>query len=325
MLRGARTTPTLSKAADQKRPCRNYDGVALSSFLARDYLANTATHQGMGSKLLALPLLLACLSTANCGLGLAFRGAHRTPTTPGARAQTGTRTRRLPSIPAGVMEARVHAAAAEWLLLHSSLRGDTAQSAVADSREYEKVEEKKDRNLFSLIQNLILPPTADARPRLVCAIGLADLPREASPLQIYELLAATDSSVRELDATAHALRLEDLMHSDVRSLGFRGGVQAVSGGAERRRRYSDTDFTLLYCGGMNVPILCKTYREGDEEWRMRTKEVSYRSSRNATGEKTSPRLSTVATPCLRGGSGEGWSRWASFHPQGVHVRRVPGA
>mmetsp|Transcript_91136 Transcript_91136/g.147234 ORF Transcript_91136/g.147234 Transcript_91136/m.147234 type:complete len:289 (-) Transcript_91136:10-876(-) len=288
----------------------------------------------MGSKVLALPLLLACLSTANCGLGLAFRGAHRTPTTPGARAQTGTRTgtRRLPSIPAGVVEARVHAAAAEWLLLHSSLRGDTAQSAVADSCEYEKVEKKKDRNLFSLIQNLILPPPVDARPRLVCAIGLADLPREASPLQIYELLAATDSSVRELDATAHALRSEDLMHSGVRSLGFRGGVEAVRGGAERRRRYSDTDFTLLYCGGMNVPVLCKTYREGDEEWRMRTKEVSHRSSRNASwgegwwGERISPRLSTVATPeYLRGGSGEGWSRWASFLPQGVQVRRVPGA
>ena len=107
------------------------------------------------------------------------------------------------------------AAAAEWLLLHACLRGeDTASPShsvvpeVQPSGGANAVEHLPDHDLFGLLQLLISPFGDSGAHQLqrVQPIGMADLPPEASPMQLYEWLAATDPLLLDLERLSAAMR-----------------------------------------------------------------------------------------------------------------------
>ena len=144
-------------------------------------------------------------------------------------------------MPAGVGEARVFAAAAEWLLLHAAPPAPPdamcapLQTGAPSGGAKASAGRGDELDLFSLIHKMLWP-LANA-PLHVQAMGMADLPPEASPMQIYEWLSATDPLVRELHSAEHAMRHAEVVPSDCREVrsGFRGGVEAIRGGALRRK------------------------------------------------------------------------------------------
>lgn len=177
-------------------------------------------------------------------------------------------------MPAGVTEGSVCAAAAEWLLLHACLRGeDTASPSqpvvpeVQPSGGANAVEHLPDHDLFGLLQ-LLMSPFGDSgahQLQRVQPIGMADLPPEASPMQLYEWLAATDPLLLDLERLSAAMRRGSVLR--VRS-GFRGGVEAVR---QERRAESEhaersaSQFTRVH-RSMASPLVCKGWKRGDEAW-----------------------------------------------------------
>ena len=169
------------------------------------------------------------------------------------------------------------AAAAEWLLLHACLRGeDTASpssqpsggaNAACTDRDYASLEHLPDHDLFRLLQ-LLMSPFGDSgaqQLQSVQPIGMADLPPEASPMQLYEWLAATDPLLLDLERLSAAMRRGSVLR--VRS-GFRGGVEAVR--QQRRADFehaerSASQFTRVH-RSMASPLVCKGWKRGDEAW-----------------------------------------------------------
>jgi hypothetical protein len=219
---------------------------------------------------------------------MAFRFHAATLKTP-SPVSTGTHQheKKLPSIPAGVTESRVHAAAAEWLEVHACVRGAAAQRSAnaasdasaqppcslatsvapgADCADADGTPASDD--IFVLLQQL-LSSHGDVVPSLsqlsrVHAMGMADLPPEASPMQLYEWLAGTEHMMQELEHAAIALRKSgEGVVSGVRS-GFRGGVEAIRGGERRRRcQEQSSQYTRVH-RTLYLPLVCKGYRRGDD-------------------------------------------------------------
>lgn len=279
--------------------------------------------------------------------GLAFRGPAGPATGAFAKGQAGgavvpkagsatfsSRGRVFPSIPAGVLEARVTAAAAEWLLLHAAPAAPDAMCAPpgtsapagcdADARA-------DDRDLFALLHKMLWP-LADDQLHLQ-AMGMADLPPEASPMQIYEWLSATAPLVHELHSAEKDVE-EEGVNSDcgeVRS-GFRGGVEAVraggsaGGGKPGRRKLLDSQYTRVY-RSIYTPLLYKGYRPGDAggagasgatSCSLRDRSLSPVPQRSS-GSEHELRLQS-----LRGGTG-GWGFFDFWRKGRVQVQRVPGS
>ena len=295
---------------------------------------------------MSCPLLFVLISalapTAGAG-GLAFRSHPPSGHTRSSTVQSGSRSARktLPSIPAGVMESRVRAAAAEWLLLHACLRGgfETAGRApttpdifaqagtdvLANAGTVDKASFPEDLDLFALLQSYLSPFVDElcCNPSLhVEAMGMTDLPPEVSPMQLYEHLAATEHLLLELDKAGKALQA-DSRNCGVRS-GFRGGVEAIRGNSDcwrgnlRKRERLASQYTRIY-RSIETPLLCKAYRAGDDS-------APQPWSGLGQSERWGGGLGGGAqsgAQYLRGGSG-GWGCWGSRCLRGVSVRRVPG-
>ena len=279
--------------------------------------------------------------------GLAFRGpafpstgAFAPGVVPKASAGFSSRGRVFPSIPAGILEARVTAAAAEWLLLHAApaapdamcappQTGAPAGSAEATDARAEWAHQD-DLDLFALLHKMLWP-LADDQLHLQ-AMGMADLPPEASPIQIYEWLSATAPLVHELHSAEKDVQAEGENRGDcgeVRS-GFRGGVEAVRAGGSAggwkpgRRKQLDSQYTRVH-RSIYTPLLYKGYRPGGAGGAgaggatgCSLRSLSPVPQRSSASEHK-PRLQY-----LRGGS-----RWGGFfdfwRTGGVQVRRVLGS
>jgi len=275
--------------------------------------------------------------------GLAFRGpagpapsAYSPPFFPNARsAAFSSRGRVFPSIPAGVLEARVTAAAAEWLLLHASLAAPDSlcappgTGAPVGGEEEGREAKKEDKDIFALLHKMLWP-LADVQLHLQ-AMGMADLPPEASPMQIYEWLSATAPLVHELHNAEKDVEDAPSDCGEIRS-GFRGGVEAVrvggsaGSGKPGRRKLLDSQYTRVY-RSIYTPLLYKGYRPGDAggadaggatSCRLRDRSSSPVPQRSS-GSEHEQRLQY-----LRGGSG-GWGFFDFLRTGGVQVRRVLGS
>ena len=273
----------------------------------------------------ALLVIVAACVSPHADAALAFR--FRAPQLHfWSRKSAGPRGKRLPSIPAGVMESRVRAAAAEWLLLHSCgtdvASRECGPFSSPPSAGDVNADDNGHANLFSFLQYWLLAPLCEtAMTKLhVCAMGMSDLPREASPMQIYEWLAATDPMIRKLDSTQRALQICEIAESGVRS-GFRGGVEAaIRGGGDKRERML-SEYTRIH-RSQHVPLLCKGYCEGDAVW-LRSRDRGQGVGRGwGEGRWLAGGGVGEYTQYLRGGNG-GW--WLFSNLKGVQVRRVPGS
>jgi hypothetical protein len=275
--------------------------------------------------------------------GLAFRGpAGPAPGAfaPGAvvpkagSAAFSSRGRVFPSIPAGVLEARVTAAAAEWLLLHAApaapdaLCAPPGTGAPVGGEEEGREAKSEDLDIFALLHKMLWP-LADNQLHLQ-AMGMADLPPEASPMQIYEWLSATAPMVHELHNAEKDVEGVPSDCGEVRS-GFRGGVEAVrvggsaGSGKPGRRKLLDSQYTRVY-RSIYTPLLYKGYRPGDAGGAGTGRATSCRlrdtsSSpvlQRSSGSEHEPRLQY-----LRGGSG-GWGFFNFFAQTGCAGAKSPG-
>ena len=285
--------------------------------------------------------LLAPLVLGDARGSLAFRAPAGAPgalaPAVGLQAGAASRGRVFASMPAGVGEARVFAAAAEWLLLHAAPPAPPdamcapLQTGAPSGGAKASAGRGDELDLFSLIHKMLWP-LANA-PLHVQAMGMADLPPEASPMQIYEWLSATDPLVRELHSAEHAMRHAEVVPSDCREVrsGFRGGVEAIRGGGSAqegelgRRRMLEMQYTRVHRSAY-APLLYKSYRPGAA----RGTGASGATGCSLGDRSLSPPLLSSSSgfepqiQYLRGGSG-GWGFFLDFwRAGGVQVRRVPG-
>ena len=248
----------------------------------------------MGAKVRRVTSVLLALvvETVSSAGQLAFRSYpwHVSSSFLGPRSQE-----RAHYLSPGLSQARVRAAAAEWLLLHAcemplyylQLEGATCPTwcwsggaEALESRTSPCSESRAENNhVFLGLQCSILnSPTGEHR---VHARGMTDLPPEASIMQLYEYTAATDASRRELHACRAACARHDDVDSHNREInapgsgcvhvrsGTRGGVEAIRGGDLRLHESpapaSSSSFTSIHRNAY-VPLLVKGYCRGDASW-----------------------------------------------------------
>jgi hypothetical protein len=183
-----------------------------------------------------------------------------------------SRVRGLCRPPSGVSQALVRAAAAEWQLLHACetlpaplflLQDGVTRGGASD---HEVVAQEGD--LLGLLYGTLVPAQGDAAAeQCVHAMGMADLPPEASIMQLYEYASAMEKSTQELEAarsnygSGHRHRT---VGPHVRS-GIRGGVQAMRGGGGEGEK-SHEGYTDVFRVRI-LPLLAERYCPGDVSWR----------------------------------------------------------